>query len=114
MGLTTGGSIGADDRATLDDCVARSTPARPRRTAVHADVIVLCHGGPIAEPEDAATCSRTARAATASTARRLERLPTERALTEQTRRFTGLRIHATRRALTDQRPFNLPTTLETP
>ena len=69
-----------------------STTAKPR-CAVRDDVIMICHGGPIAEPEHAAHmlahCPGCHGFYGASS---MERLPTERALTEQTRRFTGLRI----------------------
>ena len=70
MGLTTGGSIGAETAKTLDDCVALSTSGRPPRARSAHDVIVLCHGGPIAEPADAEYVLRRADGSTASTARR--------------------------------------------
>jgi predicted TIM-barrel enzyme len=91
MGLTTGGSIGAETALKLADCVepinARAAAAR----AVNPDVIVLCHGGPIATPEDAsfilAQCPQCHGFYGASS---MERLPTEAALTETTRRFTQI------------------------
>ena len=54
MGLTTGGAIGATTALTLDDCVAASTRGRRPPARCNPDVIVLCHGGPIATPDDAA------------------------------------------------------------
>ena len=54
MGLTTGGSIGADTAKTLDDCVPLIQEMHDAAKRVNPDVIVLCHGGPIAEPDDAA------------------------------------------------------------
>lgn len=50
MGLTTGGSIGAE---TLDDCVRPSTGWGDAARSVRSDVVVLVHGGPVAEPDDA-------------------------------------------------------------
>ena len=91
LGLTTGGAIGAETALTLADCVplieARAAAARK----VRGDVIVLCHGGPIATPEDAAWilghCPSCHGFYGASS---MERLPTEIALTETTRRFTQI------------------------
>ncbi len=54
MGLTTGGAIGAETAKTLDDCVPLIQAMHDAATDVNPDVIVLCHGGPIAEPDDAA------------------------------------------------------------
>src|SRR3990170_1717022 len=53
MGLTTGGSIGAETAKSLDDCVALIDEWAAAARDVRSDVIVLCHGGPIAEPDDA-------------------------------------------------------------
>lgn len=92
MGLTTGGSIGAETALTLDDCVARINAWSAAARSVHEDVIVLCHGGPIAMPEDAeyvlARCPDCHGFYGASS---MERLPTEVALTDQTRKFTQIR-----------------------
>ena len=78
------------DRSTTAS--PRSTPSPTPPAPTRADVIVLCHGGPIAEPDDAAYILQARRApATASTAPpRMERLPVERALTEQTRAFKAI------------------------
>ena len=54
MGLTTAGTIGAQTAITLDESVARIQEMHDAAVAVNAEVIVLCHGGPIAEPEDVA------------------------------------------------------------
>ena len=54
MGLTTGGAIGAETAKTLDDCVPLIQAMHDAAKEVNPDVIVLCHGGPIAEPDDAA------------------------------------------------------------
>jgi predicted TIM-barrel enzyme len=88
MGLTTGGAIGASTALTLDDCVDRINAIGEAGRAVRPDIIFLCHGGPIAEPEDAqyvlARCPGCHGFYGASS---MERLPSERALIEQTRRF---------------------------
>ena len=71
LGLTTGGAIGADTALTLADCVPRIDAwAAAARDGATATCIVLCHGGPIATPDDAALHpDALPRAATASTAR---------------------------------------------
>ena len=71
MGLTTKGTIGAQTAKTLDECVDEIQAMRDAAVAVNPDVIVLCHGGPIAEPEDAAVRARPhRRASSASSAPR--------------------------------------------
>jgi predicted TIM-barrel enzyme len=88
MGLTTGGAIGADTARTLDDCVALIDEWAAAAREVRDDVIVLCHGGPIAEPHDAAYVLRkTTGCHGFYGASSMERLPVEKALTEQTRAF---------------------------
>ncbi|HWN35310.1 MAG TPA: phosphoenolpyruvate hydrolase family protein [Pseudonocardia sp.] len=92
MGLTTGGAIGADTAKTLDDCVALIDEWSAAALAEREDVLVLCHGGPIAEPADAAyVLDRAEHCHGFYGASSMERLPTERALTEQTRAFKNLR-----------------------
>lgn len=88
MGLTTGGSIGAETSKTLDDCVALVDEWSAAALEVRDDVLVLCHGGPIAMPDDAAhVLSKAAHCHGFYGASSMERLPTETALTEQTRLF---------------------------
>jgi predicted TIM-barrel enzyme len=91
MGLTTGGSIGAETALTLTDCVARINDWAETALTIRKDAIVLCHGGPIAMPEDATYilkhCPNCHGFYGASS---MERLPTEIALTEQTRRFKAI------------------------
>ncbi len=58
MGLTTKGTIGARTARTLDDCVRLIQAMRDAAVGVNPDVMVLCHGGPIAEPDDAASSTR--------------------------------------------------------
>ena len=88
MGLTTGGAIGAETAMKLSDCVAPINAWSAVARAVNPEVIVLCHGGPIATPEDAQFilkhCPGIQGFYGASS---MERLPTEVALTETTRRF---------------------------
>jgi len=92
MGLTVGGAIGAETAARLYDCVPRINGIVMAARGVRDDVIVLCHGGPIATPEDAtyilAQCPDCHGFYGASS---MERLPTEVALIEQTRRFKAIR-----------------------
>jgi predicted TIM-barrel enzyme len=88
MGLTTGGAIGAETARTLDDCVALVDEWAAAALAVRPDIIVLCHGGPIAMPEDAAYVLQRCRHCHGFYgASSMERLPTEQALTAQTRAF---------------------------
>jgi predicted TIM-barrel enzyme len=91
MGLTTGGAIGAGTALKLEDCPRLIDQWAEAALAVRADVIVLCHGGPIAMPDDAAHILRTCRHCHGFYgASSMERLPTEIALTEQTRKFKAL------------------------
>jgi predicted TIM-barrel enzyme len=91
MGVTVGGSIGATSAKSLDECVFEIDAIAEAAMRVRKDVIVLCHGGPIAMPEDAAfmltNCAHCHGFYGASS---MERLPVETALTEQTRRFKGI------------------------
>jgi predicted TIM-barrel enzyme len=91
MGLTTKGNIGATTAVTLDESVARIQKMHDAAKKVRKDVIVLCHGGPIAEPEDAQyVLSRTKGIAGFFGASSMERLPTEVAITENARRFKAM------------------------
>jgi len=91
LGLTTGGSIGAETALKLADCVAPINAYAAAAKSVNPDVLVLCHGGPIATPEDASwILSRCTGCHGFYGASSMERLPTEVALTETTRRFVGM------------------------
>jgi len=95
LGLTTGGAIGAETALTLDACIASIDARSAAARSVRGDVIVLCHGGPIATPADAQyVLDRCADCHGFYGASSLERLPVETALTDTTRRFVGM----TRRA----------------
>ena len=88
MGPTTGGSIGAETAKTLDDCIPLIQAMHDAAREVSPEVIVLCHGGPIAEPDDAAyVLARTEGVVGFFGASSMERLPTELAMTENMRRF---------------------------
>ena len=91
MGLTTKGTVGAQTARTLDECVELIQAMRDAAVAVRDDVIVLCHGGPLAEPEDARyVLERTTGVVGFFGASSMERLPTEIAITENMRRFKAL------------------------
>jgi len=92
MGLTTGGSIGAETALKLSDCVGPINAWAAAAKAVNPEVIVLCHGGPIATPEDAQYILQHCREIHGFYgASSMERLPTELALTETTRRFMHIK-----------------------
>ncbi|MEI9751029.1 phosphoenolpyruvate hydrolase family protein [Moellerella wisconsensis] len=92
MGLTTGGNIGADTALTLKDCVPLINDWANAAKSIREDIIVLCHGGPIATPEDAQyildNCPDCHGFYGASS---MERLPTEVALTQTTTEFKALK-----------------------
>ena len=92
MGLTTGGAIGAGTALSLDDCAGRINAIADAARRVRPEIILLCHGGPIAMPEDAQRIlSRCPGCHGFYGASSMERLPAEAALTEQARRFKALR-----------------------
>ena len=91
LGLTTGGSIGAETALKLADCPALVDAWSEAALKVNPDVLVLVHGGPVAEPEDADfVLKNTENCHGFYGASSMERLPTERALTEQVRRFKAV------------------------
>ena len=93
MGLTTKGTIGAHTAKTLDDCVVEIQAMRDAAVKVNPDITVLCHGGPLAEPEDAQfVLDRTEGIVGFFGASSMERLPTEVAMTENMRRFKSMTI----------------------
>jgi predicted TIM-barrel enzyme len=88
LGLTTGGSIGAETAMTLEQCPQAVDDWAAAALAVNPDVIVLVHGGPVAMPDDAEyVLNNTSNCHGFYGASSMERLPTEVALTEQTRKF---------------------------
>lgn len=93
MGLTTSGTIGASTALTLEQCIPRIAAIADAALKVRDDVLILCHGGPIAMPEDARfILERMPQIHGFYGASSMERLPTEIALTKQVREFTQLRI----------------------
>jgi predicted TIM-barrel enzyme len=91
MGLTTKGTVGAQTAKTLDQCVADTQAIRDAAVGVNPEVIVLCHGGPLAEPDDVAyVLQRTDGIVGFFGASSMERLPTEAAITATLRRFKEL------------------------
>ncbi len=92
MGLTTSGSIGAQTAKTLDACVGLIDDIVAAARKVRDDVIILCHGGPIAEPDDAAFVLKACKDVDGFYgASSMERLPTERAIKAQVEAFTSIR-----------------------
>jgi len=91
MGLTTGGSIGAQTALKLEDCPALIDAWAGAALRVRPDILVLAHGGPISEPEDADFILKNTKTCHGFYgASSMERLPVERALTEQVRRFKAI------------------------
>ncbi len=91
LGLTAKGAIGARTAIGLDEAVERVQAMHDAAKEVNPEILVLCHGGPIAEPDDAAyVLARTRGVVGFYGASSMERLPTETALTENVRRFKSL------------------------
>ena len=94
MGLTTKGTIGARTAITLDESVARIQAIQEAAVSVRPEILVLCHGGPIAEPDDVQYVFSRARGISGFFgASSIERLPTERAITEQVMSFKKVNLH---------------------
>ena len=95
MGVTVGGSIGASSAKSLEECVGEIDAIAEAAIRLRDDVIVLCHGGPIANPADAEfilqACPNCHGFYGASS---MERLPVETALTEQTKAFKAIAMKA--------------------
>jgi predicted TIM-barrel enzyme len=93
MGLTTGGAIGAATAKSLESCVPLIQAMHDAAKRVNPDILVLCHGGPIAEPDDAAyVIENTEGIVGFFGASSMERLPTEVAMTENMRRFKSIPV----------------------
>jgi predicted TIM-barrel enzyme len=91
LGLTTGGSIGARTGRVLADCPALVDEWAAAALAVNPEVIILVHGGPVSEPADAEFVLRNTKNCHGFYgASSMERLPTERAMTEQTKKFKAI------------------------
>jgi predicted TIM-barrel enzyme len=95
MGLTTSGSIGATSGRNLDDSVTLIQEIRDAAVKINPDIIILCHGGPIAEPKDAEyVLARTKGVHGFYGASSMERLPVEEAITNITKSFKSIRPSA--------------------
>src|SRR5881409_3242934 len=91
LGLTTGGAIGAHTALKLEDCPEQIDTWAAAALSVNPDILVLAHGGPIAEPDDADFIMKHTRKCHGFYgASSMERLPVERALTEQVRKFKAI------------------------
>lgn len=97
MGLTTSGNIGALTSKTIDECVLQIQDIVDMSKGTNPDVIVLCHGGPIANPEDAQyVMDRVDGVDGFYGASSMERLPTEIAITQQIRKFKSMKFTASK------------------
>lgn len=93
MGVTTGGAIGATSSQTLSDCVAEIDAIATAARAARDDILILCHGGPIAMPDDAAFILSNAQTCHGFYgASSMERLPVELAIAAQTCAFKSLKV----------------------
>lgn len=92
MGLTTKGTIGAKTALTLDDCVVKIEAIIAAGKAVNPDILVICHGGPIAEPEDAQyVIEQTKGLDGFFGASSIERFAAEKGIREQTEKFKQIK-----------------------
>ena len=92
VGLTTGGTIGAAVAMTMDDAVATTLNIADAARQVRKDILVICHGGPFDDPENVASAmARMPGINGFYGATSMERLPVERAITEQVRKFRGMK-----------------------
>jgi predicted TIM-barrel enzyme len=93
MGLTTKGTIGASTAPTLDQCCQRIQAMHDAAVQINPDILVLCHGGPIAEPADAQyILDHTEGVVGFYGASSMERLPVEPAIENRVREFTRLKL----------------------
>jgi predicted TIM-barrel enzyme len=92
VGLTAGGSIGAEETMTLEEAAALVGEMQAAARAVRPDMLTLCHGGPIATPEDVERLLALVPVEGFVGASSMERLPVERGITETTRRFASIRL----------------------
>ncbi|MGH7944934.1 MAG: phosphoenolpyruvate hydrolase family protein [Opitutaceae bacterium] len=93
MGLTTGGAIGAETAKSLQDCVSEVQAVIDTCKSLRSEVLVLCHGGPIATPKEAQHLLTHCRGLDGFYgASSMERLPVEKALTDEVRRFSVMQL----------------------
>lgn len=92
VGLTTGGTIGASVAMTMDDAIDTTLRIAEASRKVRKDVLVICHGGPFDDPENVAKAMERMPGINGFYgATSMERLPVERAVTEQVRKFTQMK-----------------------
>ena len=92
LGLTTGGAIGAHTGVSLKECVPLINSWIKAAKSIRPDILALCHGGPISEPKDASYILKNCPGCNGFYgASSMERLPTERAITETTRKFRSIK-----------------------
>lgn len=92
VGLTTGGTIGAAVAMTMDEAIGTTLSIAEAARKIRKDLLVICHGGPFDEPENVAEAmARMPGINGFYGATSMERLPVERAITDQVRRFTQMR-----------------------
>jgi predicted TIM-barrel enzyme len=95
LGLTTKGSIGASTAATLEEAPERVQQIADAARSVSRDILVLCHGGPISEPEDAEFVLRRTKGVHGFYgASSMERLPVEKAITETMQAYKAIKLKA--------------------
>jgi predicted TIM-barrel enzyme len=93
MGLTTKGTIGSKSAQLIDVCVEKIQSIHDAAKSINPNILVICHGGPISEPEDAAyVFSKTKGIVGFFGASSIERLPTEKAIKEQVIAFKNVKI----------------------
>ena len=98
MGLTTGGAIGAESAKSLEQCVPLIQALHDAAKRVNPEILVLCHGGPVAEPDDAAyVIANTEGVVGFFGASSMERLPVETAMIENMRRFKAIPVQGAER-----------------
>lgn len=94
MGLTTSGTIGAKTALTLDNAAKKVQSLADAARSVNPEILVLCHGGPIANPEDAQyILDNTEGIGGFYGASSVERFPTENGIKEQTEKFKNIKFH---------------------
>jgi predicted TIM-barrel enzyme len=95
VGLTTGGSIGAAAAATMDEAIDTTLRIAAAARKVRPDLLVICHGGPFDEPENVAGAMKRMPGINGFYgASSMERLPVERAITEQVSKFKRMKLHS--------------------
>ena len=94
VGLTTGGTIGATDARSLDEAIDTTLPIAAAAREIRPDLLVICHGGPFDEPENVAQAMQRMPGINGFYGvSSMERLPVERAITEQVSKFKKMKLN---------------------